>query len=64
VTVAAAALDPAAMNTPMMDQWGLPQDRMMDPAIVAGLVRTAVTLPPEVVLQSLVVTLRNEYYPR
>lgn len=57
-------IDPAAMNTPMMDQWGLPQERMMDPAIVAGLVRTAVTLPPEVVLQSLVVTLRNENYPR
>jgi NAD(P)-dependent dehydrogenase (short-subunit alcohol dehydrogenase family) len=57
-------IDPAAMNTPMMDQWGLPQERMMDPAIVAGLVRTAITLPPEVVLQSLVVTLRNEYYPR
>jgi NAD(P)-dependent dehydrogenase (short-subunit alcohol dehydrogenase family) len=57
-------IDPAAMNTPMMDQWGLPQERMMDPAIVARLVRTAVALPPEVVLQSLVVTLRNEYYPR
>jgi NAD(P)-dependent dehydrogenase (short-subunit alcohol dehydrogenase family) len=57
-------VDPAAMNTPMMDQWGLPQERMMDPAIVAHLVRTAVTLPPEVVLQSLVVTLRNEYFPR
>ena len=57
-------IDPAAMNTPMMDQWGLPEDRKMDPAIVAGLVRTAVTLPPEVVLQSLVVTLRNETYPR
>jgi NAD(P)-dependent dehydrogenase (short-subunit alcohol dehydrogenase family) len=57
-------IDPAAMNTPMMDQWSLPQERMMDPAIVAGLVRTAVTLPPEVVLQSLVVTLRNEYFPR
>jgi NAD(P)-dependent dehydrogenase (short-subunit alcohol dehydrogenase family) len=57
-------IDPAAMNTPMMDQWGLPQERKMDPAIVAGLVRTAVTLPPEVVLQSLVVTLRNEVYPR
>lgn len=57
-------VDPAAMNTPMMDQWGLPEERKMDPAIVARLVRTAVTLPPEVVLQSLVVTLRNEYYPR
>ena len=57
-------IDPAAMATPMMDQWGLPPERMMDPAIVAGLVRTAVTLPPEVVLQNVVVTLRNEYYPR
>ena len=57
-------IDPAAMNTPMMDQWGLPQERMMDPAIVAGLVRTAVALPAEVVLQNVVVTLRNERYPR
>ena len=57
-------IDPAAMNTPMMDQWGLPEERKMDPAIVAGLVRTAVTLPPEVVLQNVVVTLRNETYPR
>jgi len=57
-------IHPAAMATPMMDQWGLPPERMMDPEIVAGLVRTAVTLPPEVVLQTLVVTLRNEYYPR
>ncbi|GAA1148972.1 SDR family oxidoreductase [Nocardioides aquiterrae] len=57
-------IDPAAMNTPMMDQWGLPEERKMDPAIVAGLVRTAVTLPPEVVLQSAVVTLRNENFPR
>lgn len=57
-------IDPAAMNTPMMDQWGLPRERKMDPSIVAGLVRTAVTLPPEAVLQSLVVTLRNETYPR
>jgi len=59
-----AIVDPAAMNTPMMDQWGLPAERMMDPAVVAGLVRTAVTLPREVVLQNVVVTLRNEYYPR
>jgi NAD(P)-dependent dehydrogenase (short-subunit alcohol dehydrogenase family) len=62
--VRVSIIDPAAMATPMMDQWGLPPERMMDPAIVAGLVRTAVTLPPEVVLQSLVVTLRNEAYPR
>jgi NAD(P)-dependent dehydrogenase (short-subunit alcohol dehydrogenase family) len=58
------ALNPAAMATPMMDQWGLPPERMMSPDIVAGLIRTAVTLPPEAVLQSAVVTLRNEYFPR
>jgi NAD(P)-dependent dehydrogenase (short-subunit alcohol dehydrogenase family) len=58
------AINPAAMATPMMDQWGLPPERMMDPAIVAGLIRTAVTLPPETVLQSAVLTLRNEVYPR
>jgi 3-oxoacyl-[acyl-carrier protein] reductase len=52
------------MNTPMMDQWQLPEEKMMDPAVVAGLVHTAVTLPPQVVLQSLVVTGRTEYYPR
>jgi NAD(P)-dependent dehydrogenase (short-subunit alcohol dehydrogenase family) len=59
-----SVLNPAAMNTPMMDQWGLPDEAMMDPAVVAGLVRTAITLPPDVVLQSLVVTKRSEYYPR
>jgi 3-oxoacyl-[acyl-carrier protein] reductase len=62
--VRACALSPAAMNTPMMDQWGLPEERMMDPAAVAGLVSTVVTLPPELAVQSLVVTGRNEYYPR
>jgi NAD(P)-dependent dehydrogenase (short-subunit alcohol dehydrogenase family) len=62
--VRVSILDPAAMATPMMDQWGLPPERMMDPAVVADLVRVAVSLPPEVVLQSLVVTLRSETYPR
>lgn len=62
--VRVTAIHPAAMRTPMMDQWSLPEERMMDPAIVAGLVRTAVTLPPEVVLQSATITLRNEEYPR
>jgi hypothetical protein len=47
-----------------MDQWHLPPEKMMDPAVVAGLIRTAVTLPPQVVLQSVVVTPRTEYYPR
>ena len=62
--VRVAAINPAAMRTPMMDQWGLPAHRMMDPATVASLVRTAVTLPSESVLQSAVITLRNETYPR
>lgn len=62
--VRVTALNPAAMNTPMMDQWHLPAQKMMDPAVVAGLVRTAVTLPAEVMVQSLVVTTRNEYFPR
>lgn len=62
--VRVTAVNPAAMDTPMMEQWGLPQHRMMPPSVVAGLVRTAATLPPEVVLQSLVVTTRVETYPR
>jgi NAD(P)-dependent dehydrogenase (short-subunit alcohol dehydrogenase family) len=62
--VRVTAINPAAMATPMMDQWGLAPERMMDPTIVAGLIRTAVTLPPEAVLQSAVLTLRNEVYPR
>ena len=62
--VRVSAINPAAMATPMMDQWGLPAERMMDPAVVASLIRFAVTLPPEGVLQSAVITLRNESYPR
>src|SRR4051794_12457620 len=58
------AVNPAAMSTPMMNQWHLPAERMMDPANVARLVRAAVTLPPDVVLQTLVVTPRSEYFPR
>jgi 3-oxoacyl-[acyl-carrier protein] reductase len=52
------------MNTPMMDQWNLPEEKMMDPAGVAALILRAVTLPPSMVLQSMVVTGRTEYYPR
>ena len=58
------ALSPSAMNTPMMDQWNLPEEKMMDPAGVAALILRAVTLPPSMVLQSMVVTGRTEYYPR
>lgn len=59
-----SAINPAAMATPMMDQWGLPPERMMDPTIVGELIRFAVSLPEEACLQSSVVTLRNESYPR
>lgn len=62
--VRVSAINPAAMATPMMDQWGLPPERMMDPEIVAGLIRYAVTLPQESYLQSAVIALRNEAYPR
>lgn len=62
--VRVCALNPSAMNTPMMDQWHLPDEKMMDPAQVARLVRVAVTLPPDMVLQTLVVTSRTENYPR
>lgn len=62
--VRVTAMHPAAMNTPMMEQWGLQPEQMMDPAIVAGLIRTAISLPPEVVLQTAVPTLRRENYPR
>jgi NAD(P)-dependent dehydrogenase (short-subunit alcohol dehydrogenase family) len=62
--VRVCALNPSAMNTPMMDQWHLPQEKMMDPAAVARLIRVALTLPPDMVLQTLVVTSRTENYPR
>jgi NAD(P)-dependent dehydrogenase (short-subunit alcohol dehydrogenase family) len=58
------AINPAAMDTPMMEQWGLTPERMMDPADVARLIRTAVELSPELVLQSAVLTPRVEFYPR
>ena len=62
--VRVCALNPSAMNTPMMDQWHLPEEKMMDPAQVARLIHVAVTLPPDMVLQTLVVTSRTENYPR
>jgi 3-oxoacyl-[acyl-carrier protein] reductase len=62
--VRVSALSPSAMNTPMMDQWNLPEEKMMDPAGVAALILRAVTLPPTMVLQSMVVTGRTEYFPR
>jgi NAD(P)-dependent dehydrogenase (short-subunit alcohol dehydrogenase family) len=40
------AVIPAAMDTPMMEQWGIPSHLMMPPDAVAGMVRTLVTLHP------------------
>jgi NAD(P)-dependent dehydrogenase (short-subunit alcohol dehydrogenase family) len=62
--VRVCALNPSAMNTPMMDQWHLPQEKMMDPRQVARLIHVAMTLPPDMVLQTMVVTGRTENYPR
>jgi 3-oxoacyl-[acyl-carrier protein] reductase len=62
--VRVSAINPSAMNTPMMDQWHLQPEQMMDPIHVAGVIRMACTLPPDMVLQSVVVTSRVEAYPR
>jgi NAD(P)-dependent dehydrogenase (short-subunit alcohol dehydrogenase family) len=35
---------PAAMDTPMMEQWGIPSHLMMPPSAVAGMVRTLLLL--------------------
>lgn len=40
------AVVPAAMDTPMMEQWGIPEHLMMPPSVVAEMVRTLVLLPP------------------
>jgi NAD(P)-dependent dehydrogenase (short-subunit alcohol dehydrogenase family) len=37
---------PAAMDTPMMEQWGIPAHLMMPPSAVAEMVRTLITLHP------------------
>jgi NAD(P)-dependent dehydrogenase (short-subunit alcohol dehydrogenase family) len=40
------AVIPAAMDTPMMEQWGIPGHLMMPPSAVAEMVRTLVLLHP------------------
>ena len=40
------AVIPAAMDTPMMEQWGIPGHLMMPPSVVAEMVRTLVLLHP------------------
>ncbi|HST49934.1 SDR family NAD(P)-dependent oxidoreductase [Jatrophihabitans sp.] len=53
-------LMPSAMNTPMMDQWNLPAEVMMDPDTVAGAVEFMLTLPPDTFVQNLVINSRRE----
>lgn len=55
---------PAAMDTPMMEQWKIPAERMMDPADVAAEILHALQRPSTVLGQNLVFTPRPENYPR
>ena len=53
-------LMPSAMNTPMMDQWHLDPEVMMDPDTVAGAVEFMLTLPADTFVQNLVINSRRE----
>jgi 3-oxoacyl-[acyl-carrier protein] reductase len=53
-------LMPSAMNTPMMEQWNLSDDVMMDPDTVASAIEFMVTLPPDSFVQNLVINSRRE----
>lgn len=55
---------PAAMDTPMMEQWGIPKERMMDPADVAVEIAHALQRPSTVTGQNLIFTPRPEVFPR
>ncbi len=55
---------PAAMDTPMMAQWGIPKERMMDPGDVAAEVVHGLKRPRSVLGQNLIFTPRVEYFPR
>jgi NAD(P)-dependent dehydrogenase (short-subunit alcohol dehydrogenase family) len=58
------AIMPAAMDTPMMAQWGIPAERMMDPADVAAEIVHGLRRPTSVLGQNLIFTPRVEYFPR
>jgi NADP-dependent 3-hydroxy acid dehydrogenase YdfG len=51
---------PSAMNTPMMEQWHLADEVMMDPDTVAAAVEFMITLPPDTFVQNLVINSRRE----
>ncbi len=51
---------PSAMNTPMVAQWQLPAEVMMDPDTVASAVEFVLTQPPDSFVQNLVINPRRE----
>ena len=55
---------PAAMDTPMMEQWKIPAERMMQAGDVAAEIVHALQRPRSVVGQNLIFTPRPENYPR
>jgi NAD(P)-dependent dehydrogenase (short-subunit alcohol dehydrogenase family) len=56
---------PAAMDTPMMEQWGIPSHLMMPPAAVAEMVRTLVLLHPSAFVPEMQIVPRLEpNFPR
>jgi NAD(P)-dependent dehydrogenase (short-subunit alcohol dehydrogenase family) len=56
---------PAAMDTPMMEQWGIPAHLMMPPATVAGMVATMIALDPSSFVPEMVLVPRLEpNFPR
>jgi NAD(P)-dependent dehydrogenase (short-subunit alcohol dehydrogenase family) len=53
-------LMPSAMNTPMMEQWHLQDEVMMDPDTVASAIEFMLTLPGDSFVQNLVINSRRE----
>jgi NAD(P)-dependent dehydrogenase (short-subunit alcohol dehydrogenase family) len=59
------AVIPAAMDTPMMEQWGIPAHLMMPPGAVAEMVRYLVTLHPSAFVPEMQIVPRLEpNFPR
>ena len=59
------AVIPAAMDTPMMEQWGIPSHLMMPPSAVAEMVRTLLLLHPSAFVPEMQIVPRLEpNFPR
>ena len=59
------AVIPAAMDTPMMEQWGIPSHLMMPPSAVAEMVRTLLLLHPSAFVPEMQIVPRLEpHFPR